>query len=386
MSATDLRALLAAHPELATKLGRADPQAVADWWHSLDGPDGGLSDAQTALVVGIPAVIGALNGVGWDARYAASKLNIQVAKAANEKKIAALHQQIDDLASFRGTTLARAELVHQIAGLEARQATYTTMEGRQVLLFDLAGNGRYVEVHGTLTASTRNIGVIVNGTTLNMDTVLGYDKRAANFQKENRDHNDDSLVTVTWMGGDFPDWGTYTRTTELSGMANATGRALAEFVDGVRAVTEARSVIVGHSAGGGIVGAAEKVGLSADAVIQVSSAGAGPDVHSVQDYKNPQTPRYTLTAPDDPITPFQGLFWGTGPFGANTEDLEGVTVLDSGPTPLAGLPVNPWAHDAVFDAGTQAWKNIYYVMVGESPQTGTWLAPGPFGERPTQVY
>ncbi len=169
-------------------------------------------------------------------------------------------------------------------------------------------------------------------------------------------------------------------------MVNATGRALAEFVDGVHAVTEARSVIVGHSAGGTVVGAAEKIGLSADAIIQVSSAGAGPDVHSVQDYKNPQIPRYTLTAPDDPITPFQGALFGNGPFGANTEDLEGVTVLDSGPNSFPGLPVNPRAHDPVFDAGTQAWKNMYYVMVGEAPRTGTWLAPGSFGEQPTQVY
>ncbi len=310
LSVTDLRALLAAHPELATKLGSADPRAVADWWRSLDGPDGGMSEAQTALVVGLPTVIGALNGVAWEARYAANKLNIQAAKAANEKKIAALHKQIDDLASFRGTNLARAELVHQIADLEARQAIYTTMEGRQVLLFDPAGNGRYAEVHGTLSANTRNIGVIVNGTTLSMDTVLDYDKRAADFQSSNRRRGDSSLVTITWMGGDFPDWGTYTRPTELSGMVNATGRALAEFMDGVHAVSEARSVVVGHSAGGAVVGAAEKVGLSADAVIQVSSAGAGPDVHSVQDYKNPQIPQYTVTAPDDPIRPLQGILWG----------------------------------------------------------------------------
>ncbi len=46
------------------------------------------------------------------------------------------------------------------------------MEGRQVLLFDPAGNGRYAEVHGTLNANTLNIGAIVNGTTLSMDTVL----------------------------------------------------------------------------------------------------------------------------------------------------------------------------------------------------------------------
>ncbi len=98
------------------------------------------------------------------------------------------------------------------------------------------------------------------------------------------------------MGGDFPDWGTYTSPPELRvGMVNATGRSLADFMDGVHAVTDARSVVIGHSAGGAIVGAAEKVGLSADAVIQVSSAGAGPDVHSVQDYKNPQIPRYSLT-------------------------------------------------------------------------------------------
>ncbi len=130
LSATDLRALLAAHPELPTKLGKAAPQAVADWWHSLDRPDGGISEAQTALVVGLPTVIGALNGIAWDARYSANKLNIQAAKAANAKKITALRKQIDDLTSLPATDLVRAGLALQIAELEARLAIYTTIKGR----------------------------------------------------------------------------------------------------------------------------------------------------------------------------------------------------------------------------------------------------------------
>jgi hypothetical protein len=296
--------------------------------------------------------------------------------AADGKKISALQDQISALKPGREEAVVRAVLEGKIAALRKRDGIYSQMEGRQVLLFDPSGNGRYAEVHGNLNANTRNVGVIVNGTTLSMDTVLGYDKRAATFQGQSQKHGDDSLVTVTWMGGDFPDWGTYANIPAAVTMVSGTGDSLAGFMGGVHAVTNARTVVIGHSAGGAIVGAAEKAGMSADAIVQVESAGAGPGVHTVNDYVHPQVPQYTMTASDDPIRLVQGALLGYGPFGANTADLAGVTVLDAGPAPLGDVPFDWPAHDDVFNAGTPSWFSMYHVLTGVTPHSGMSLAPG----------
>ncbi len=89
LTATDLQALLAAHPELATKLGSADPRAVADWWHTLDGPDGGMSEAQTTLVTGLSGVLGALNGLPALARVEANRINASTQLAHARDKLGA---------------------------------------------------------------------------------------------------------------------------------------------------------------------------------------------------------------------------------------------------------------------------------------------------------
>ena len=176
LSAEDMQVFLRTHPDLMRGFQDTEPapSVVKEWWDELD------AGQQAALLVGAPAIIGALDGVPWPARFTANKTNIAQARKDQAATIASLREQIAAVPQGKSFAPKKSELQNALAAALARDLTYQKMAGddHQVLLFDPAGNGRYAEVHGTLSAKTENIAVIVNGTTLNMDTVLEYDRRA----------------------------------------------------------------------------------------------------------------------------------------------------------------------------------------------------------------
>jgi hypothetical protein len=110
-----------------------------------------------------------------------------------------------------------------------------------------------------------------------------------------------------------------------------------------------------HSAGGLIGGSAEKIGLPADYVVHIESAGAGPGVTTVDDYAQPDKERFVMTAPGDFIQLTQGGFTSMG---VDPDRLTGITVLDSG---REGL-IDPAAHDGVFEPRSEAWEELYGVL------------------------
>ena len=359
----DLQALLRQQPDIVAGLLDEPPAAddAREWWIALP------AAAQTALLEGAPAIVGNLDGVEWNARFLANRTNIRQATEANVARIAELGGQLESVSTLSALSASIGTLLRQeISTLQNRNAVYTRMHARQVLLFDPTGNGRYAEVHGSLAPTTQNIGVIVNGTTLSMDNVLDYDGRADSFWERSQTDDPGSLVTVTWMGIDFPDWGTYLR-SELLTFATGGAPRLAGFVTGINEVSDARITVLGHSAGGILVGAAEMIGMPADAIVHVESAAAGPGVTSINDFANPAIPRYTLTAPGDPIRMIQSL----GVFGENPADLAGITVLSAGEYPMGNIPLDAAAHDRVFAAGSEAWNSMYGVLVDSSPDGST---------------
>lgn len=86
LTAADLKALLAAHPELKRLIANADPTAVAAWWNSMNsGTPGQPSLSQAALIAGMPSVIGNLNGVAYWARTMANIASLKDQIAAQER-------------------------------------------------------------------------------------------------------------------------------------------------------------------------------------------------------------------------------------------------------------------------------------------------------------
>lgn len=200
-------------------------------------------------------------------------------------------------------------------------------------------------------------------------------------------------AVIAWMGADFPL--AIGSNAPFAHYAIAAAGPLRDFVLGLPRPKGCVLTVLGHSYGGTIVGAAERLGVPADRVVHVASPGAGPGVRDVGDYPaldplgHSRAPhRFTLTAPGDPIRWVQRLDvpWRLLPqpvatalqrvvaglsLGVDPERLEGIEVLPAGTWEVArglhaaGAPVSgPSAHAAVMEPGTGSFRRIAGVIAG----------------------
>lgn len=236
--------------------------------------------------------------------------------------------------------------------------------GHQVLLFDPAG-GRFAELIGTLGPATTSIGVLVGGTGTTVASMAEQRARAAGFVAKGRG----AVAMITYLGGPMPQQVAFDAVS--TAYATAIAPRLRDFVAGIDRPAGATVTVLGHSYGGAVVGAAEAAGMVVDRVVHVESAGAGPRVAAVHDYAAPHTPRYSMTAPGDPIALVQGVPGGGNVHGADPDRLAGVVQLETGRVdhedPTSALVAGWSSHDGVFAPGTTAWHNLYSVVAGDEP-------------------
>ena len=342
---------------------------VSKWWASLSPAE------QAALGIGAAALIGNLNGIPWvPARTAANRLNVQ--------------REIDRLTKYRKGLTATVPVSDygltepnpEITRVDQLLATYRKIlsDNAQVVVFDPRDDGKYAELHGTLDASTRNVGVLVPGTTNNMVSAAGsFDKTTTSFFV-NGEQNHDHLAMITWMGCDLPNE-IFPNAVSTS-YAEKGGGPLAAFQialdhelkNAAAGGPEARTVLAGHSYGGSIVGDAEKIGFPSTAVMHIESAGAGPGVWNVDQYADPDRQRYSMIAPGDPMGEFRGYIdTGVGhiesPHGADPNLLPGVKDLTTGDYTNGKVIQGSDAHSGVFQPQSDAWTNMYDVFTDRSP-------------------
>ncbi|WP_144764009.1 hypothetical protein [Curtobacterium sp. 9128] len=262
MSAIDLKILLQQHPELARALDEAAPSDVAQWWGSLP------QSAQDALVTGLPAVIGALNGIPALVRVAANKINAQARLAAIDDELARQRK----LASDTGSPQRFEE---KIAALEDERDYLRLAVGAhpsvQLYLYDQAKD-RIVEMEGTPSASTTTVITYVPGTFASMDGFFsGETQKVATYLHQ---HDKNGTVAFVYKDGTFP---------QSIGEANdesfglAAGERLARFEAGLQAqsdLSQAQSVGMGHSWGLANVTSSETAGAHYAKVLSLSGAGA----------------------------------------------------------------------------------------------------------------
>lgn len=268
---------------------------------------------------------------------------------------------------------------------------------RRLLLFEPAGPGRLAELWGVLDARTRAVAVFVPGTGtavrgFHLPTQVARDLAEASDADAGAWAEDQAgTAVVAWMGADFPlAIGSH---APFARFALAAAPALRDFVAGLPVPEHAPRTVLGHSYGGTMVGAAERVGLQADRIVHVASPGAGPGVRSVADYPavdplgRPRRPmRFTLTAPGDPIgwaqrfeapwelLPKQVADWLRArlaglSLGVDPARLAGVHVLEAGVWEIDGpghragdVLAGPAAHAAVTARGTQAFRRLVEVV------------------------
>jgi hypothetical protein len=304
------------------------------------------------LVDEFPLQVGNTDGVPWEMRFAANRINIAQAIVAEHGA---------DPPSRRRVELYRGLL----AEVDDPARTGTRVD-RQILAFDPA-RASLVELTGSL-ATARSVAVLVPGLNTTVEGSAGTTQTARRFVSATRG----GVAMITYLGGPFP------RGNPLTGLVGAAdpryaldmAPRLVSFSQDVERTVEAtgRSVpvtYVGHSYGGSIVGTAEALGLTGDRILYVAAAGAGVGVERPDEWRNrnPDVLRFSMTAPGDPIELVQGI--PGGPHGADPDEMPGVIRLDAGRyddgRPMAG----PAAHSDVLNWPSDAWRNVLAVITGD---------------------
>ncbi|WP_227999481.1 alpha/beta hydrolase [Mycolicibacterium sp. P1-5] len=407
-----LSALGAADDEAATAIEAAFETAIAgtapvrpagvtsspvgDWPHMsqdrIAASIAAMSDSERRrLIESKPLEVGNTDGIPWEVRIAANRINIANAILDERRHIdvpeevklrAAVAPTLEAADAERLWAALHADPVMRATAVtaydhdaQARIVYYESLLAdvpdpldrdrrvpRQILGFDPQRQS-FIELSGDLSRA-HALAVLVPG----LNTTFGAAADDVATARRFVAGSSGDVAMITYLGGPFP-------TGQLAaGVADAVDpryalrmapRLVAFSEDVERRVDSMPVTYVGHSYGGSILGTAEHFGLTADRVIYVEAAGAGVGVRDPSDWhnRNPDVLRFSITAPGDPIGLVQGI--PLGPHGADPDRLPGVIRLAPGRRltggPMGGLS----SHSGVLNEPSDAWRNILAVITGD---------------------
>ncbi|BBZ04579.1 hypothetical protein MCHIJ_40160 [Mycolicibacterium chitae] len=364
------------------------------------------TEQRRRLVAGAPLQVGNTDGVPWDLRVAANRINIAEAIAAqqdilarpeNDKIGAALaggfglgagiggwgtpgaRDRVRAAAYLDPGWRAAAIAAHDrdahrriefyrglLADVTDPTGRSARVRPRQILAFDPARSS-LIELHGDLRTAG-SLGVLVPGMNTTVLDSAANVRTARRFVAAGRGE----VAMITYLGGPFP-----TGPDPVTGLVEAADPSyavamaprLVAFSEDVDRTVDATGrhvpvTYLGHSYGGSILGTAERLGLTADRTVYVEAAGAGVGVFDESDWnnRNPDVQRYSMTAPGDPIAWVQGL--PGGPHGADPDEMSGVWRLGTGRRLDGSVMSGPAAHSDVVNEPSDAWHNLLAVITG----------------------
>jgi hypothetical protein len=301
------------------------------------------------LIAEFPQQVGNTDGMPWDMRVAANRVNIAQAIIDTEDP---------------GRITAYRDLLGEIDD-PARSGQRVD---RQILAFDPA-RASLVELNGNLSTA-KSVAVLVPGLNTTIEGSAANTATARRFVSATRG----DVATITYLGGRFP-----RGRNVASALVDAANpryaldmapRLVAFSEDVDRTVDDTGRPIpvtyIGHSYGGSIVGTAEALGLTADRTVYVAAAGAGVGVDDPSDWhnRNPDVLRFSMTAPGDFIEAVQGV--PGGPHGGDPDEMPGVIRLTTGHYDDGRLMAGPQAHSDILNWPSDAWRNILAVITGDS--------------------
>lgn len=266
LSAIDLQVLLAAHPELAAKLQGASTEDVATWWNALG------AEHQQTLIVGLPSIIGSLNGVSALGRVAANRINAANRLEAIERTLADWKRQAAQPGSFTNAASQISALEDEIKYLRGAVSEPPTV---QLYLYDKDAD-RIIEMIGTPSPETKRVLTYTPGTLANLDGFYAHDtQRVANWLYR---RDTEGTVAFVYKDGRYPQ----NPLTEANDQAYARtiAQRLTDFEGAVSQdplLTGAQSVAIGHSWGAANITTSEALGAHYDKVVSLSGAGAPAD-------------------------------------------------------------------------------------------------------------
>lgn len=305
------------------------PDEVAAWWNSLDN-----SERRAAITL-MPGVFGNLDGIPFNDRADANRLYFNGLLTA-EGTGGPIH---DRLADF----LVDGQLDRF----------------RQIVAFDLVGDGRVAELFGDI-GSASSVTVIVPGMG---STLANFTSNVARETRKLWRHGGRTGAVIAWTGYDAPaglERGFSAIEVASTRQAEAGGRALRSFVDGLHTQTAAPLTLIGHSYGSVAVGQALLGSARVTNAVFIGSPGVGVD--HVDDFPAGAAERfYAGEVKGDPVAALQH-------FGDEPTDPDfGAYVFDAGP----GNAINPMSrHSEYFDDGA-AIDNLVAITRGQQPTPGS---------------
>ncbi len=299
-------------------------------------------DQRERLIAEFPRQVGNTDGVPWEMRIEANRVNIAQAiiETGDPGRVAfyrGLLGEIDDPAGG----------AHRV--------------DRQILAFD-PGRAALVELNGNLSTAS-SMAVFVPGLNTTIEGSAANTQTARRFVSATRGE----VAAITYLGGPFPSGNPVTGVVDAADPRYALDMAprLVAFSEDVERTAQSIPVtFVGHSYGGSILGTAEAMGLTADRTLYLAAAGAGVGVDDAADWhnRNPHVLRFSMTAPGDLIQAVQGI--PGGPHGTDADRMPGVIPLATGYYDDGRLMAGPSSHTDIVNWPSDSWRNILAVITG----------------------
>lgn len=361
-----------------------DPDAVNHWWNRLSPAE------REALNISDPDLVGNTNGIPAGDRDDANRTSL-------ERDLDTLQAQQDageGLSTAEQRLLARAKAARDALNLPAtRPPVDGTLDGVpdqvdvDLILYRpgaFGGDGAVAVSYGDPDTAD-NTAVIVPGITNDGTNIAGQGRDAYTLY-EKAIAKGESAATVAWMGYDSPSWNPATALSwprdglDLSSVldedkAEAGGRHLADFIDGLRASDQrdddkdSNMTVIGHSYGSTTAAhAAHDYGLNADALALIGSPGAGGDgVNSAGDLRMPDGKVYAGAAANDFVS-WLGRDGAVGMGKDPTQADFGAKVFPVAPGEhfhAESIDQGVLNHTSYFDA--QSLDNLTAVVRGDEP-------------------
>ncbi|MEV4900375.1 alpha/beta hydrolase [Citricoccus sp. NPDC055426] len=318
----------------------------------------GLEDHERErLMLLYPAIIGNLNGIPLATRGQTNQVTVAGLREQTAEKLAEHRDnkpqyapgnayergQWDDEEQrletvLKGLTQAwdaygRDQFPEQQAGYATDPDKYV-LPGYSTLYVSTEGLGQIATMRGEPSPDTERAVTFVPGTNTTIASVDGY-----NGSLDAMDGDDpEGTVSIYWQGTHLPqDLVRDNATAHFNEQGAPLLAAFDHAADLEMSTDRHRDVpttYVGHSAGGSLLGTAEREGLDSTNIVYVAPAGNGHEVSSPEDTENEYAYRYLIQTNDDPISWAQLLGGGaqSGSFleGSNPVHQMGAVRLESG--------------------------------------------------------
>lgn len=350
LSAADMQALAAAHPELLERLLRSStPEQAAAWWAEL--PAG----QQNALVTNLPGLVGALGGLPALARVAANK--VLAAERLKSLRAALRRTQERGVGDYDANQpyaaeSAAADYLETLRALKSEMGFLERVVSgeAQLYLYDREG-GRVIEMFGDPDTATVLM-TFMPGTNTSMESF--YSATATEgitaltrWQVENPEDGTQVAGFVVKQG-DFPNLDDlWSEGPQHNWYASVLGPRYARLTHELNIITDGAPVVsVEHSFGSAVAGKAEIAGAQFASRYVLAGIGMTSD-WSVQD----GTEYYAAQGPGDVNRYFDDMENGGLGYAITPGEIPGVIERGTG---FTGGDWAPWVLPIAPPVGTAA--------------------------------